>query len=95
MVDPKKNRYFKIMMAGFGVIAMSLVLFFVLYHLGKIRLAVDGLIDILAPFVYGGVVAYLLRPLCNTYESFFTEILPKRVKKMSNGLAVVLYGGHS
>jgi putative transport protein len=40
--------------------------------------------------LFGGVVAYLLRPLCNTYESFFTEVLPKKVKKMANALAVGL-----
>ena len=90
MVDPKKNRYFKFMMAGFGVIAMSLILFFLLYHIGKIREALDMLAEILAPFIYGGVVAYLLRPMCNMYEQYFENLLPTKAKKLSNALAVTL-----
>ena len=90
MVDPKKKRYFYMMLAGFGAISMSIVLFFLLYRLQGIGEALDKLMDILAPFVYGGVVAYLLRPLCNVYEGFFTSCLPKPLKKASAGLAVAL-----
>ena len=90
MVDPKKKRYLYISLSVFAGIGMSLVLFFVLYRLQGIGVALKKLSDILAPFVYGGVVAYLLRPLCNTYESFFAEVLPKPVKKTANGLAVGL-----
>lgn len=90
MVDPKKKRYLYISLSVFAGIGMSLVLFFVLYRLQGIGAALKKLSDILAPFVYGGVVAYLLRPMCNTYESFFAEVLPKPVKKTANGLAVGL-----
>lgn len=90
MVDPKKKRYLYISLSVFVGIGMSLVLFFVLYRLQGIGAALKKLSDILAPFVYGGVVAYLLRPMCNTYESFFAEVLPKPVKKTANGLAVGL-----
>ena len=90
MVEPKKTRYFYMMLAGFGAISMSIILFFVLYRVQGIEEALDNLFDILAPFVYGGVVAYLLRPLCNMYEKFFAQYLPKPVKKMAGGLAVGL-----
>ena len=43
---------------------------------------------ILAPFIYGGFVAYLLRPLCNKYESFLLDTLPWKLKKASSSLAV-------
>lgn len=90
MVDPKKRRYLHISMAVFAAISMSLVLFFVLYRLQSISIALDTVSDILAPFLYGGVVAYLLRPLANTYESFFTDILPRKFKKFANPVAVIL-----
>ena len=90
MVDPKKRRYMQISMAVFAAISMSLVLFFILYRLQRITDALNVVSDILAPFVYGGVVAYLLRPLCNTYESFFTDIFPKKVKRFANFTAVLL-----
>ena len=90
MVDPKKKRYLYMMLAGFGAISMSIVLFFILYRMQGIGQALDKLYDILAPFVYGGVLAYLLRPVCNTYEKFFRQWLPGKMKKTAGGIAVLL-----
>ena len=90
MLDPKKRRYFYIMLSGFGAISLSLVLFFVLYRFRGIGSALQELGDILAPFIYGGVVAYLLRPLCNLYEDTFLKWFPKKMKKYANVLAVGL-----
>ena len=90
MVDPKKKRYVYMMLAGFGAISMSIVLFFILYRMQGIGQALDKLYDILAPFVYGGVLAYLLRPMCNMYEKFFMQNFPKPLKKLAGGIAVFL-----
>ena len=90
MVDPKKRRYMHMSLAVFAAISMSLVLFFILFRLQGIGDALHTVSDILAPFVYGGVVAYLLRPLCNTYESFFTDVFPKKAKRFANSVAVIL-----
>ena len=90
MVDPKKRRYLYIGLAVFSAIALSLILFFILFSLQGITEALNTVMDILAPFVYGGVIAYLLRPLCNTYESFFTDVLPQKAKRFANGTAVIL-----
>lgn len=78
------------MMAGFGAIALSIFLFFLIYRLNAIGLALDKIGDVLAPFVYGGVVAYLLRPLCNLYEQILQISLPGKTKKASNAIAVAL-----
>lgn len=90
MTNPKKSQYFYLMLSLFGAISLSLILFFLLYRIQGIGDAIQNLADILAPFVYGSVVAYLLRPLCNLYERFLVDCLPKRMKKMANGLAVGL-----
>ncbi len=90
MIDPKKQKYLSISLAVFTAIAMSLLLFFFLFRLQGIGNALGVLSDILAPFVYGGVVAYLLRPLCNSYEAFFTDVFPRKIRKFSNSIAVVL-----
>lgn len=90
MLDPKKKRYLYSMLSGFGAISLSLILFFVLYRIRGIEDALQKLSDILAPFIYGGVVAYLLRPLCNLYENFLQKHLPKKLKKASNAVAVGL-----
>ena len=90
MVDPRKKRYVYFMLAGFGAISLSLLLFFALDRMETLSGAVDNLLGILAPFGYGGVLAYLLRPMCNHYEQFFDRILPKKLKKLANSLAVIL-----
>lgn len=90
MLDPKKKRYLYTMLSGFGAISLSVILFFVLYRFRGIGDAFKKLSDILAPFVYGGVVAYLLRPLCNLYEKLFLKYLPKKLHKAADPVAVGL-----
>ena len=90
MVDPKKKRYVYMMLAISGAIGISLILFFVLYKMQGIGDALGNLSDILAPFIYGSVMAYLLRPLCNGYEDFFANVLGKKSPRLANALAVAL-----
>ena len=90
MKDPVKRRYVYLMLSIFGGIGLSVVLFFVVYRFRGVGDALNKLGSILAPFAYGGVVAYLLRPMCNLYEGLFQKHLPKKLKKLSNGLAVVI-----
>ena len=81
MVNPRMKRYLYIMLAGFGAIGLSLLLFMLLDRADTVGTALKKVSDILAPFVYGGVVAYLLRPLCNHYEQFFQNHLPRKLKR--------------
>ena len=90
MKDPVKRRYVYLMLSIFGGIGLSVVLFFVVYRFRGVGDALNKLGSILAPFAYGGVVAYLLRPMCNLYEGLFQKYLPKKLKNLSNGLAVGL-----
>ena len=90
MKDPYKRRYFYLMLSVFGAISLSIVVFFALYRFQGIGDALDNLSGILAPFIYGGVVAYLLRPMCNFYEKGLRQYLPGKLKPVSNGLAVGL-----
>lgn len=90
MKDPDKKRYFYLMLAIFGAISLSIVVFFLLYRFQGIGDIFHELVDILAPFIYGSVVAYLLRPVCNHYERFFVKYLSVKMKKLAGGLAVAL-----
>lgn len=90
MKDPQKQRYMYGMLAGFGAISLSVLFFFVLYRLQGIGEAVDVVVEILAPFIYGGVIAYLLRPVCNLYAGWLEKLLPQKMGKLANGLAVIL-----
>ena len=93
MLDPKKKRYVYMMLSIFGAISLSLLFFFLLYRMQGVGEALDDLMDILAPFVYGGVVAYLLRPMCNAFEGFFETMFgrkrPGLVRFFSVGMSLV------
>ena len=90
MIDPRIKRYFYLTMSLFGAISLSVVLFFLIYRMQSIGDALKNLGGILAPFGYGGVVAYLLRPMCNMYERAFQELLPRKQKKLAAGFAVAM-----
>ncbi len=90
MKDPYKRRYFYLMLSIFGAISLSIIVFFAVYRFHGIGDVFRNLSEILAPFIYGGVVAYLLRPVCNFYEKAFGEFLPKKLKKLANPIAVSL-----
>ena len=90
MKDPYKRRYTYLMLAIFGAISLSILVFFLLYRVQGVGDALKKLSQTLAPFIYGGVLAYLLRPMCNFYEKQFGRFLPQGMKKMANTLAVFL-----
>ena len=78
------------MLSIFGAISLSILVFFLLFRLQGVEEALRKLSQTLAPFIYGGVLAYLLRPMCNFYEKMFLRFLPQGMKKMANTLAVLL-----
>lgn len=93
MLDPKKKRYVYMTLSIFSAISLSLLFFFLLYRMQGVGEALDKLMGILAPFVYGGVLAYLLRPMCNAFEGFFETLFGKKrsgmVKFFSVGLSLI------
>lgn len=82
--------YIRAMLAGFGAIGLSVAFFFVVYNIPAIAGYVGKITDILASFVYGGVIAYLLRPMCNGYADMLEKILPAKLKNAANSVAVIL-----
>ena len=90
MNKPQHKPYFYGMLAGFGAISLSVVFFFILYRAQSIGAVVDKITNILMPFVYGGVIAYLLCPMCNMYSDFFGQILPCKLKKWAEPIALTL-----
>lgn len=90
MKNDQRMKYLYLMLAGFGAISLSVIFFFLLYRMDNIKEMLDWVTEILAPFIYGGIIAYLLRPLCNHIEEFFQITLPGKLKKLSPLLGVVL-----
>ena len=90
MMDKKPHAkpYLYGMLAGFGAISLSIVFFFFIYRFKGFGDAVATLTGILMPFIYGGVIAYLLKPVCNTVEGFLRRLFPEKMHGLANGLAV-------
>ena len=91
-MKPENKKYIGWMLAGFGTISLSVLFFFFLYRLQGIGQVVDKIMDILMPFVYGGILAYLLRPMCNWYSDNIHEFFkdPKKHSKIAEGIAIFM-----
>jgi predicted PurR-regulated permease PerM len=88
MKRPDLKPYVYGMLAGFGAIGLSVAFFFILYRMQGVEEALTKLTDILMPFIYGGVIAYLLRPMCNWYSGKFNEWMKNKRPKLAETLAV-------
>ncbi|MDO4668629.1 MAG: AI-2E family transporter, partial [Butyricicoccus pullicaecorum] len=65
MKNPFHNRYFRVAVSAWLVIAMSILCFFAFYKMDAIVKVVQDISVILRPFTFGFVVAYLLLPIFN------------------------------
>ena len=97
MMDKKPHikPYLYGMLAGFGAISLSIIFFFLIYRFDGFGNAISTLTDILMPFIYGAVIAYLLKPVCNTIEAFLRRFIPEKMKNLINALSVtftILFG---
>ena len=88
MKHESRKPYVYGMLAGFGAIGLSVAFFFVLYRLQGVGEALKSLAGILMPFIYGGVIAYLLRPMCNWYSAMLHNLLKGKQENLAEGLAI-------
>ena len=97
MMDKKPHikPYLYGMLAGFGAISLSIIFFFLIYRFQGFGAALTTLTNILMPFIYGAVIAYLLKPVCNAIENFLHRLFPDKAKGFVNALSVaatILFG---
>ena len=92
MMDKKPHikPYLYGMLAGFGAISLSILFFFLIYRFQGFGDAISKLTGILMPFIYGAVIAYLLKPVCNCVENFLRRLLPEKMGTAANMLAVAI-----
>lgn len=86
--NPEKKTYVLAMLTGFGAISLSVLFFFLLYRLQGVEEALANVTDILMPFIYGGVIAYLLRPMCNAYSSWLSQLFKGKRDSLAETLAI-------
>lgn len=75
------KRIFFQSLTGFLSLALAILLFFCIQRLDQLRNSFHWLLGVLTPFIYGGVMAYLLKTPCNFLDGVFHKILPERLKK--------------
>lgn len=75
------KRYLKIGITGAAILASGILCAFVLFKMSVIISVLKGITEILKPFLYGVVFAYLLAPLCNKIEEKLFQIFPKAKTK--------------
>ena len=88
MKKPENKPYVMGMLAGFGAISLSVLFFFLLYRMQGVEEVLATVTDILMPFIYGGIIAYLLRPMCNAYSKWFRKLLRGKKDRLAEILAI-------
>lgn len=76
-------------MSNFLGLALAVGFYFVLLRLTSIIKGIDKFLQIMTPFVYGGIMAFILKTPCNFLEKFYEAYLPDKLKKKKTGLAVI------
>lgn len=93
---PQRDKYVKVGMVAFFVLAGILLLFFFLFKIDSVKTAFLNLTEILQPIIIGIVVAYLVNPIMETIDkplaSFFVNVyrFKKHGAKIARGFSVAL-----
>lgn len=92
MRNDENKKYVKIAVTGVAVIVVSLLCFFLLYQLREVSEGLQTVARILAPFVYGAVIAYILAPACNRIEILLKKLIrfPERKPRLVQTLSIIL-----
>ena len=91
------KRVFAIAGIVLAVILICISYYFVLSGRNEIMALISNIISIIMPFIIGGVIAYLLKHICNVFEKTLLKIFskararnPKRVERIINPIAILL-----
>ena len=80
MKDGQFRKYLYISLAGAIGIILCIIFFFAMFRFGQMMNHLRVLRNILTPFIYGAVIAYLLAPVCNFVETHLNDLLSKKMK---------------
>lgn len=88
MKDDKFRRYIYWGVTAFLVIAASIALIFLIVRIDRVKVACSMLASILAPIIYGAVLAYLLTPVYNRVRDYMAKWLTPMIAKEDTRRAV-------
>ena len=75
MINDRYQKYIAWGLTAFAVVAAALFFSFVLEHLGPLALFLGKIVEILMPFIYGAVMAFLMAPTYQALSVFVTKCL--------------------
>lgn len=83
-----KSPWIKGMLAGFGALALAIILFMFLFRINEVRSTFRAVGVVLRPFIIGAVLAYITAPFCDRLEVSLSRIMKGRANRYAHGLAV-------
>lgn len=83
------KKYLAMILAVFCTAALSILFFFILFRMDALRSLIGKILNILMPFIYGAGIAYVLKPLCNTYERFLNKHWHPKRQKLIGTVSVI------
>lgn len=84
MKNFRGRQYIYQMFVLFGALALAICMFFIIFYMDNIQAAAGKLLRILMPFIYGAVIAYILKPVCNVLERWFVKIFTRKGRIQSD-----------
>ena len=88
MMKNENKKYVKLSLAIAAALGACVILFFIIQRFSEVSEGIEVVMEIINPFVYGAVIAYLLTPLCKKLENAFGKRLNGKRKNLSEALAV-------
>ena len=86
MKQNENTKYVKLGITGAAVLAFGFAIMYILNQSKNIAAGIQLVFNILKPFLYGALIAYLLAPICNRMDERFLKWFPKATEKQKKGL---------
>lgn len=92
----ENTKYVKLGITGAAVLAFGFAILYILYQSKNIADGIWAVFNILKPFFYGALIAYILAPMCNRMDERFLKWFPnanekqqKKLKFLSIAIAII------
>lgn len=86
----ERKKFWGRVLPGFTVLALAIIFYFFMYRFASLESGFHNLTGILTPFIYGGIMAYILRMPCSFFEKRLSKWLPRKMKGLAQGLSIFL-----
>lgn len=82
MKQNENTKYVKLGITGAAVLAFGFAIMYILNQSQSIAAGIRVIFNILKPFLYGALIAYILAPMCNRMDDRFLKWCPNATEKM-------------